>query len=224
MTEPAIPNGDFQVPEISTRAILLGSGPRFARDAFGPMLLFYAGWKLSGLVAGIVLSTIASLVAYRWEQAHDRPGLMARLALVFIVVQAAIGLAAQSEVVYLAQPVLLNALAGLAFVVSVFVRRPLAALFAGEMYPFPDEVRQSDTFRRTFGVITLAWGAYMLARSAVRMAMLTSGSVDAFIGVNMITGMPLTVLLMSWSVWYAVRAFRRSAEFGEAIRLLEASA
>src|SRR3954454_19305353 len=173
MTEPVIPSGDFEMPEISTRAILLGSGPRFARDAFGPMLLFYAGWKISGLVLGIALSTAASLVAYRWEQAHDRPGLMARLALVFILVQAAIGLAAQSEVVYLGQPVLLNAIGGLAFVVSVFVRRPLAALFAGEMYPFPDDVRQSDTFRRAFGTITLAWGFYMLARSAVRMAMLT---------------------------------------------------
>lgn len=224
MTEPVIPSGDFQMPEISTRAILLGSGPRFARDAFGPMLLFYAGWKISGLVLGIALSTVASLVAYRWEQAHDRPGLMARLALGFVILQATIGLAAQSEVVYLAQPVLLNAVGGLAFVVSAIVRRPLAGLFAGEMYPFPDEVRQSDTFRRTFGAISLAWGVYMLARSAVRMAMLTNGSVDAFIGVNMITGMPLTVLLMSWSVWFAVRAFRRSDEFADAIRLLEAPA
>src|SRR5436190_10194285 len=224
MTEPVIPSEEFQLPEISAKAILLGSGPRFARDAFGPMLLFYAGWKLSGLVLGIVLSTIASLVAYRWEQAHDRPGMMARLALVFVVVQSAIGLAAQSEVVYLGQPVLLNAIGGLAFVVSTLVRRPLAALFAGEMYPFPDEVRQSDAFRRVFGTITLVWGTYMLARSAVRMAMLTNGSVDAFIGVNMITGMPFTVALMSWSVWYAVRTFRHSEEFGEAIRLLEAPA
>ena len=224
MTEPVIPNGDFQIPAISTRSILLGSGPRFARDAFGPMLLFYVGWKVSGLVVGIALSTVASLVAYRWEQAHDRPGMMARLALGFVLVQAAIGLASQSEVVYLAQPVLLNAIFGVAFVVSVFVGRPLAALFAGEMYPFPEEVRSSDTFRRTFGMISLTWGVYMLARSAVRMAMLTNGSVDAFIGVNMLTGMPLTVTLMSWSVWYAVRSFRRSEEFGEAIRLLEAGA
>src|SRR5580765_1249927 len=149
-TTSVIPDGEFHIPEVSTKTILLGSGPRFARDAFGPMLLFYAGWKLSGLVAGIALSTVASLVAYRWEQAHDRPGLMARLALGFILVQAAIGLAAQSAVVYLAQPVLINAIFGFAFVVSVLVRRPLAAMFAGEMYPFPEEVRQSDTFRRTF--------------------------------------------------------------------------
>jgi hypothetical protein len=39
-----------------------------------------------------------------------------------------------------------------------------------------------------------------------------------------VTGVPLTALLMGWSVWYAVRYFRTSAEFGEAIRLLEAEA
>src|SRR3954452_23755639 len=93
-TTSAIPDGDFHIPEVSTRTILLGSGPRFARDAFGPMLLFYVGWKLSGLVLGVALSTVGSFAAYRWEKSHDRPGLMARLGLGFVIVQAAIGLAA----------------------------------------------------------------------------------------------------------------------------------
>ena len=39
---------------VRARDILLGSGPRFARDAMGPMLAFYVGWRLVGLVAGIV--------------------------------------------------------------------------------------------------------------------------------------------------------------------------
>ena len=34
---------------------------------------------------------------------------------------------------------------------------------------------------------------------------------------------PFTAALMSWSVWYAVRYFRKSDEWGEAIRLLEAA-
>jgi hypothetical protein len=126
------PDGDFHIPEVSTRTILLGSGPRFARDAFGPMLVFYAGWKVSGLLLGVTASTIASFAAYRWERSHDRPGLMARLGLGFVLVQAVVGLLADSA--------------------------------------------------------------------------------------------PLTAVLMGWSVWYAVRYFRKSAEWGEAIRLLEAGA
>src|SRR6476619_6367573 len=114
MTEPVIPSEDFQLPEISARAILLGSGPRFARDAFGPMLLFYAGWKLSGLLVGIALSTVGSLAAYRWERSHDRPGLMARMGLGLVLLQAVIGLISNSAIVYLAQPVLINGAYGAA--------------------------------------------------------------------------------------------------------------
>ena len=220
----AVLDGDFHIPEVSTRSILLGSGPRFARDAFGPMLVFYVGFKLSGLLLGIALSTIASFAAYRWEIGHDRPGVMARLGLGFVLVQAAIGVASNSTVVYLAQPVLLNAAFGLTFVVSALIGRPLAGVFAQETYPFPDEVRSSDTFKRAFTRVSLAWGAYLILRSAVRMASLSGGNVDSFIVVNMVTGMPLTALLMGWSVWYAVRFFRKSAEFGEAIRLMEAGA
>jgi intracellular septation protein A len=219
-----VDSGEFHIPEVSARTILLGSGPRFARDAFGPMLVFYAGFKLSGLLVGIAASTLASLIAYRWERTHDRPGLMARIGLLIVLVQAAIGVASDSTIVYLAQPVLINGAYGLAFIGSALVGRPLAGMFATEMYPFPDEVKSSNTFRDAFRNVSLAWGAYLVVRSAVRLATLSNGDVDAFIVVNLLTGVPFTALLMGWSVWYAVRFFRTSEEWGEAIRLLEATA
>jgi intracellular septation protein A len=221
--DAVVPDGAFHIPEVSTRSILLGSGPRFARDAFGPMLVFYAGWKVSGLLVGILASTIASFAAYRWERAHDRPGLMARIGLGLVLLQAVVGIASDSTVAYLAQPVLVNGAYGLAFIGSALIGRPLAGLFASEMYPFPDEVRTSETFRKAFGRISLAWGAYLVLRSAVRLTTLTSGDVDAFIVVNLLTGIPFTAALMGWSVAYGVRYFRKSAEWGEAISLLEAA-
>jgi intracellular septation protein A len=221
--EAVVPDGEFHIPEVSTRSILLGSGPRFARDAFGPMLVFYAGWKVSGLLVGIVASTLASFIAYRWERAHDRPGLMARIGLGLVLLQAAVGIASDSTVAYLAQPVLVNGAYGLAFLGSALIGRPLAGTFATEMYPFPDEVKSSVTFKQAFGRISLAWGAYLVLRSAVRMTTLTSGDVDAFMVVNLVTGIPFTAALMGWSVSYAVRFFRKSAEWGEAIQLLEAA-
>jgi hypothetical protein len=202
--------------------MLLGGGPRFARDAFGPPLAFYIGWKSAGLAAGIAAATAMSLLAFGVERRAGRPGLVSRLALGIVFVQAAIGLAAGSERVYLAQPVLVNAALGLGFLGSVLIRRPLAAVFAGELYPFPDDVRTSWTFRRIFTVISLAWGTYLCLRSASRLAVLSSSSVEAYLVVNAATGMPLMAVLMGWSIWYAVRAFRRSEEWGPAIRELEA--
>ena len=214
--------GEFELPPIRARELLLGNGPRFARDALGPPLAFYVGWKLSGLLVGIAASTVMSLLAFRAERRAERQGFMVRMSLGIVLIQAVVGLIADSERVYLAQPVLINGVFGLAFVVSVALGRPLAAQFASDFYPFPDEVRSSITFRRAFGRISLAWGIYLLVRSAMRLSALSESSVEAFLVVNFATGVPLTALLMSWSVWYGVRYFRNSEEWGPAIQAVEA--
>ncbi len=219
-TVPTVPADSFEVRPPSVRETMLGGGPRFARDAFGPPLAFYIGWKTAGLAAGIALSTVVSLLAFRVERRAGRPGFMARLSLGIVIAQALIGLAAGSERVYLAQPVLVNAVFGLTFLGSVAWGRPLAGAFADELYPFPPEVRASGTFKRVFARISLVWGVYLCLRSAVRLLTLAQSSVEAYLLINVITGMPLTALLMSWSIWYGIRSFRRSEEWGPAIRAL----
>ena len=200
--------------DVSVRGLMLGGGPRFARDAFGPVLAFYVGWKLLGLAAGILVATAVSLIAFRYERKRERSGTMARVALGFVLVQGAVGLLSNSAKVYLAQPVLLNAAFGLAFLVSTLIHRPLAGVFAEEMTPFPPEVKASGTFRRVFGRISIAWGAYLLLRSGLRLFALSTSSVEDFLVVNFVTGLPLTAGLMAASMWYGMRGFRRSAEWG----------
>ena len=222
MTVPTVPTEPtFEVKPPSVRDMLLGGGPRFARDAFGPPLAFYIGWKSVGLLAGIGLATLVSLLAWRVERRAGRPGFMTRLSLAIVIIQAVVGVIAGSERVYLAQPVLVNAAYGIAFIASVALRRPLAGAFAGDLYAFPDEVKASRTFTAIFSRISLVWGVYLCVRSGVRLAALSQSSVEAFLVVNFLTGMPLIGLLMSWSIWYGVRSFRRSEEWGPAIRALE---
>lgn len=220
MTDPIV-TVPFEIKAPTVRDMLLGGGPRFARDAFGPPLAFYVGWRLSGLVLGIVLSTVVALAAHRHERRAGRPGAVAWLMCALVLVQALVGIVADSERVYLAQPVVVSLLFGLAFLVSIPLRRPLAGLFAGDLYPMPDFVRASETFRVVFGRISLAWGAYLVGRSALRLGVVASSSVEGFLVANLVTGVPLTALLMSWSVWYGVRSFRRSEEWGPAIRMLD---
>jgi intracellular septation protein A len=200
--------------DVSARSILLGSGPRFARDAFGPVLAFYLGWKAIGLGAGIALATAVSVVAWLYERRRQRPGLMARISLGIVFVQAAIGLLSGSEVAFFAPAVLINLVYGLAFVGSSLIGRPLAGAFASEMTDIPDEVRASATYRSVFGRISFVWGAYLIARATIRFALLVAVGVDAFVATNLATGAPLMAVLMTWSVWYGTRAFRRSEEWG----------
>lgn len=213
-----------RLPPVTFRAIVLGGGPRFARDAFGPIAAFYVGWKFVGLVAGIAAATVVSLAAYRYERRRDRSGVIARVSLGFVLVQATVGLISRSAEIYLVQPLILSSVFGLTFIGSTLIRRPLAGIFAEEMYPMPPEVKASHTYRQVFGRISLAWGAYLILRSVVRGIALIGSGVDLFVVINFVTGFPLTSGLMAWSIWYGVRGFRRSAEWGQAISTLEAEA
>ena len=72
-----------------------GGGPRFMRDAFGATIIFYAGWKLHGLVLGVAVATLWTIAVYLWERRHGRPGLAARIGLAIALAQAVVGLATQ---------------------------------------------------------------------------------------------------------------------------------
>jgi intracellular septation protein A len=194
--------------QVSVRAILLGNGPRFARDAIGPVVVFYAGWKTLGLVTGIVAATVVTTAAFIWERRHARTGLGAGIGLTIALVQAFTGLASGSAKWYFAPQVIANTLGGLVFLGSVVIGRPLAGVFASESYPFPPEVKASSTFVRVFGRISLVWAAYLLGRGALRLVMLVYTSVEAFLVVSIATGIPLSAAIMAWSFWYGVRGFR----------------
>jgi intracellular septation protein A len=207
MAMPARPPG-----RMSLGTLLLGSGPRFARDALGPVLAFYALWKLWGLLPGIAAATLVAVGAFWWQRRQANSGIMPAVGLGIALIQAVVGLASGSASAFFAPGLVANALYGCAFLGSAAIGRPLAGVFAGEMYTFPQRVRTSALFRRIFSVVSLAWGSYMVLRAAVRLAVLSWSSVDLFVVVSILTGIPFTLALMTWSFWYPLRAFQRQPE------------
>jgi intracellular septation protein A len=216
--------GQVELPPINFKAIAFGSGPKFARDAFGPVLTFYVVWKLAGIVWGILAATAVALLALRYERARDRSGVLVKIALALVLIQAVVGIVTRSAELYLIQPVIISGLWGIAFIGSAMIGKPLTGVFAQELFPFPDEVRRSETFRRVFTRLSYAWGAYQLFRSALRATALLGLGVDVYVVVNLATGVPMIAGMMSWSIWYAVRSFRRSEEWGWAIEAMEEGA
>jgi Protein of unknown function (DUF3159) len=211
--EPVPGLAERDLPEPSFRSILLAGAPRFAREAFGPVLAFYIGLELAGLVVGIVLASTVGIALDLYERRRGRGGALALLSVAFVLVQAVVGLATDSAAVYLAQPVVVGAIWGLANIGSAIVGRPLAGVLADAWYPFPPEVKASRTYRRVFGIESVVWGVYLLARSGIRMYVLASGSIGGFVVVQLATGLPFTIALVAWSIWYAVRGFERSTEW-----------
>jgi hypothetical protein len=193
------------VTEPTFGGILRTGLPAFLREGFLPLGAFYVGLHLGGLPFGIAASTVAAAVVYLVERRAGRDALLVRLSLGFVIVQGVVGLAADSTTVYLAQPVLLTAAWGLAFVVSVPIRRPLAGALACAWYPFPRWFRETEPFKRVFGVESLVWGTYFFARSGIRLAALLYGSLEDFLLIVFLTGTPAMLTLMVWSIRYAMR-------------------
>jgi uncharacterized protein DUF3159 len=189
----------------SFRGVLLAGLPGFLREGLLPLGAFYAGWKLAGLGPGVAAAAAASLLVYLDERRRGRDALLVRLSLAFVAVQSAVGLASHSATVYLAQPVLLNAAWGFAYLVSAAIGRPLAGTLACAWYPFPAWFRQTAPFKRVFGIESVVWGVYLLARSGVRLAALLRGGVESFLLVVIATGLPVMLALIAWSIWYAIR-------------------
>jgi hypothetical protein len=190
--------------------MLLGRGlPNFALEGFVPVLVFYAAWRAAGLAPGVIASAAAAGLIVLLQMRRDLDVALAGAALVFIFIQAVVALAANSATVYLAQPVVVSACWGVAYLVSVALGRPLVGAFARAWYPFPPAFRASAPYRREFGMQSVVWGIYCLARSALRLVVLLASGVGGMIVVSFLTGTPILIALVLWGVWHARHAFAR---------------
>ena len=181
----------------------------FVAEGVLPVLVFYGAWKLWGLTPGILVATALACGVLFWQIRRGRDGIVARLTLLFLAVQAVVGIASQSATVYLAQPVVLSAAWGIAYLVSAAVGRPLIGLFAQAWYPFPPWFRAAPPYRQEFGMQSIVWGVFCLGRAGLRLTALLGWGIGGFVLVSFVTGTPVFVALVAWGVWHARRTFSR---------------
>jgi hypothetical protein len=101
--------------------------------------------------------------------------------------------------------VLGDAAFGLAMVGSLVIGRPLIATFASWAVTIPDEYKATSAYKRSFAVLTLVWGLVNLMRAGGRGWMMTHGSLEQLMVVNLATGWPVFAGLVAFSVWYPRR-------------------
>jgi intracellular septation protein A len=191
---------------------MLGRGlPQFLGEAVAPVLVFFAAWKAAGLGPAIAASTVVYLALAVLLLRRGRDIALIATGAVFVVIQAIVGLLSHSATVYLAQPVVLSTLWSVAYFASVAVGRPLIGVFANAWYPFPPWFHASAPYTREFGLQSIVWGVYCLARAALRLYVLLHSGVGGFVVVSLVTGFPFLFGLVFWGIWHARRVFSRLA-------------
>jgi intracellular septation protein A len=209
---------------IAIGAVVRRAGPRLVRDGFGPLAVFFGGWKLLGLGTGIGLAVLFGVAVFVHERRQGNPAMVVRVALVLVAIRATVGLSSGSASVYLAQEIGIDVLLASVMLGSLAASRPLIALLAGEFYPFTPEMRASPTFRAAMVRITAVWGGYFLTRALVRLLALLTLSTDRYVLVVALSDAPFLIALLAWSVYYTTTTFRRSPEWGPTIAAAELSA
>jgi hypothetical protein len=206
----------------STATIVRRAGPRLLRDGFGPLAVFFGGWKLIGLGAGIGLAALFGLAVFVHERRRGEAAVVVRLALVLVAIRASVGLSSGSARVYLAQEIGIDTVLGIVVLASLRSARPFASWFTGDVYPLPAQVRDSAAFAGAMRTITYVWGIYFLTRAAVRLSALLTLNTDTYVLVAALSDAPFLIALLAWSVYHTARVLRRSPEWGEVIAAADA--
>jgi hypothetical protein len=142
-------------------------------------------------------------------------GLGAVVAATFALVLAVSALTGDSRILLVREPLVSGAL-GLLLLGSCVLRRPalyslVRRLNSGnrELLARVDELwRTTPSFRRAFTMMSLVWGAGLLAEAAVRIALIYLLSVDAAAGASTLAQLTSIALLVGWTWWYRRRGLR----------------
>jgi Protein of unknown function (DUF3159) len=220
----ATANGEpIPLEPVAIGSVVRRAGPRLVRDGFGPLAVFFAGWKLIGLTAGIGLAVVFGAAVFVHERRQGRPATVVRLALVLVAIRATVGLSSGSAKTYLAQEIGIDILLSLTVFGSLVRGRPFASWFAGDFYPLPLQMRESDTFKGAMNTITAVWGCYFLARALVRLTALLTLTTNSYVLVAALSDAPFLIALLAWSVYYTTDAFRKSALWAPVVAAAESS-
>jgi hypothetical protein len=214
--ELAASAGPAAPPAPSLRRAIKGIVHLLAWEIVPPFAAYYA-MRALGFNSYIALLAGAGAAALRaaWVLVQKRKldGFATFLTVLFFV-GFATALLIRDESVLLARESIHGAIAGLIFLGSAAIRRPLTYAayrrIAGAVSGTTEQLNQcwtsSPRFRRAFYTTTLVWGIGMLAESTVRLPLIALLPTDVMVSVSTAMNIGVYAGLIVWTRWYRRRA------------------
>jgi hypothetical protein len=199
------------------RALLLG----LLWDVGLPAAAYYGGRAL-GLDAELALAAGGGLaavrVAYVAAVRRRLDGLAAVVVGAFVLLLVASLLTGDPRILLARESIVSGGL-GLLLLGSCAVGRPVLYAMLRRLYAGKAEVlarwdvlwRAQPGFRRVFTLMSLVWGAGLLAEAVIRVPLLYLLPVDALAAVSTLLQLGAIGLLLCWTLWYRRRRQRAAA-------------
>lgn len=175
-----------------------------------PILTFYLLYRVGGPMLGILGGMTVSLLALAIQARRiGRLDPIVLLPMAVILIQGSAAIALDSVELYLAAPAVENILWGIALTGSVLLRRPLVRVIARELDLIPAGYADSATVGHALRHVTLAWGLAAFVKAAIRLWLLFSLPLEAFLVVHTVVNFTINGATTAFSFWWPLRATRR---------------
>lgn len=192
------------------RRIVRHALPNVIEGKIVPVALFVVFLEYLGMTWALLTSLAWSLASLGYRRATRRhvPGLVV-LSAVAMAARTIAAMATGSMLVYFLQPTLTTVGVGLAFMVSIPMRAPLAQKLAYDLLPFDDATKRHPIVRKFFIRMSMLWAVTSLANAAITLWLLLESSTTTFVLVKSVLGPATTAVTVgAMLVWLQVTVLR----------------
>jgi intracellular septation protein A len=178
--------------------------PQAFEAAIVPAVIFLVVARFANdqLAIGAAFGWALATISWRLATRRRIPGMMI-LAGVTLLVRSIVGIASGSTFLYFLQPNIGGFCLAGAFLVSVSLDRPLARRFAGDFCALPHHVLADGGVHRFFRRISVMWGTFGLAKTALALWLLTTQPTGLYVATRTVFSIAFTVVLVAVStVWF----------------------
>ena len=195
--------------------LLVHWGPTLVFNIAGPLLVYsylvdHGHSKSAGIMISSLLPLIELAAIYAISRRIDDFGIFTLFTMALTLLSF---LAFNSPKALLYKDSAITGILGLAFFVSLALRRPLAYYLGRKFatdgtpaaYQAWDDLWQYAEFRQTNRVITVMWGAGLCLESAIRIVLIGILSVKTMVGISNVLIYTMVGLISALTFWYGRR-------------------
>jgi len=177
--------------------------PNVLEGKIVPAVVFIGLLEVWGTRTAVIgaLSFALGAMFVRIRRNKTIPGLL-WLTTVGLLARTIAALATGSVVIYFLQPTIATALVGLAFLLSVPLRKPLVERLTLDFCPLTDETRAHPQLQRFFRHVSLWWAFTSMVNFSITLWMLLTQSATTFVVVKSFLGPATTTITLGVAfVW-----------------------
>lgn len=207
----------------SRRATIVGLASSILINAVLPFIIYWALTNYTSVsdYLALILTGVPSLIdSVVGVIRRRRIDLLAGIILTGIVVSLIIIALGGSAKLYLVRESFFTVALALAYLISLFFKRPLAFYFARyfatgnhpENIPRFNALWQYRQFRHTMRVITVVWGIGFLLEAAIRTTLVFTLSVEQFLIISPFVFYGAIGVILLWTFLYSRQGRKKGAE------------